>query len=762
MAESNTPTVRDASRREPFSAQPSTSTRPCPLCRETIEIRELPEPQSVVCGSCGLRATIEASPPPAAPSAPTVIEIVEVPPAVTHWLEREPRPLQPSGEPTPEELLARRRRRLLATAAIAATIALATLTGIVGHQRASRQFARQQAAERTHAQQNEARLLALKDRQERDRQEAEAARAAAEREMRLVTAKYLAAQAGDMAKTHCWRAVATAIESVRITLVQDNVLLPEAHQSLRDALAECPPAYPLDGLTLGGHAGGVTALAASPDGRWLATGSADRKARLWDLRSEQPERSAFVLKEHAAPVSHVLFSNDGRWLITGGRDSIACIWNLAAVSSTPSPVVLPGRDGRISNMAISANSRWLAIVFASVHGKSDTAMLWDLGAGAERATSLELNGAGGRIQAVAISPNSRWLALGVEGAIHLWDLDASVPAIASISRRCQQGVAAALFSNDGKWLVTSPLENAAGNEAAAQLWDLSASDPSTSIVLRGHAAPVKALTISGDSRWLVTAANDKTVRVWDLHAGDPSAAPRIVHTGKNLLTAAAITADGRWLAASESSGDVHLWDLAAGPDASAVVLRGDAINLTRLTFTSDLNWLAAAGDDRSVRVWNVDIHDLMNRATAVAMARKESVAARYAWLHPSQTIAGELLLEQVTASKGAVVWGTARNASAELQANSASIVAIAETVWSEFRDRMQSTSQLAKSAPTIEIAQVTDGAVPDLADEPLVHAESSEITPTPADLTIKRIVAPAGGSTPRTALQTNTLRIFVR
>ncbi|MBA3481282.1 MAG: WD40 repeat domain-containing protein [Pirellulales bacterium] len=715
-----------------------------------------------MCGSCGLRSTIEGSPSPTVPPAPTVIEIVEVPPAVSHWLEREPRPLQPSGEPTPEELRARKRRRVLTTAAVAATIAFAALAGLAGYQEASRQFSQRQAEEGARTQQNEARLTALKDRQEQERQAAEAARAVAERQTRLITAKYLAAQAGDATKAQCWRAVAMAIESVKATLVHDNVLLPEAHQSLRDALAECPPVYGLDGVALGGHAGGVTAMAASPDGRWLATGSADHKVRLWDLRSEQRKHPAIILKKHAGAVSHVLFSNDGRWLITGGRDSTVCLWDIATASSHLSPVVLPGRDGRIGNMAISANGRWLAIVFASVHGKSDAAMLWDLGAGAERATSLELNGAGGRIQALAISPNSRWLALGVDGAIHLWDLDASVPAIASISRRCQHGVAAAMFSNDGKWLVTSPLENAAGNEAAAQLWDLSASDPSTSIVLRGHAAPVKTLTISGDSRWLVTAANDKTARVWDLHAGDPSAAHRIVHTGKNPLTAAAISADGRWLAASESSGNVRLWYLAAGPDASAIVLRGDAINQTRLAFTPDMNWLAAAGGDRSVRIWNVDIHDLMNRATAVAMARRESVAARYAWLHPSQTVVGALLLEQVADSKCAFVLSAARDASAELQANSASMVAIAGTVWSGFRDLMQSMSQFADSAPTIEIAQVTDGAVPDLADETLAHAESTAITPTPADLTIEDATAPAAASTPRTALQTNTLRIFVR
>jgi WD40 repeat protein len=644
-------------------------------------------------------------------------------------------------------------------------LAFTMLAGLAGYRSASRQFTQRQTEERSRVQQNEARLLALKDHQERERQNAELARAAAERETRLVTAKYLAAQAHDVAKTQCWRAVSTAIAAVRATLLQDNLLLPEAHQSLRDALAECPPVYGLDGIALSGHAGGVKALAASPDGRWLATGGADHDVRLWDLRNEQRSRPAIVLKKHAGPVSHVLFSSDGRWLISGGRDATTCIWDLTAASSPSPPVVLPGRDGRISSMAISANGRWLAIVFASVHGKSDTAMLWDLGAGAERATSLELSGAGGRIQAAAISPDSRWLALGVNGAIHLWDLGASVPAIASISRRCQYTVAAALFSNDGKWLITSPLENATGSGAAAQLWDLSASDPSTSIMLRGHAALVKTLATSGDHRWLVTAADDNTIRIWDLHAGDPSVASRIVHTGRNAVTAAAITIDGRWLAASESSGNVRLWDLAARPEAPAVVLRGGSNKLTTLAFTSDMNWLAAAGADRSVRVWNVDIHNLINRANAVAIARKESVAARYAWLNPSQTIAGDLLLEQIADSKGALVWSAATNASVasvELRADLASIAPFSRTLWSEFRDCMNSASQFANSSPVMETAPISEGAVPELAGAPLVHAESSDITPTPAGLRIEGVAAPKGASTPRTALQTNTLRIFVR
>ena len=77
-------------------------------------------------------------------------------------------------------------------------------------------------------------------------------------------------------------------------------------------------------LTLAGHRDCVRTVAWSPDGRRLATGSGDARAKVWDVETG---KELLTLRGHSDSVYSVAWSPDGKQLANGGWDNTVKVWD---------------------------------------------------------------------------------------------------------------------------------------------------------------------------------------------------------------------------------------------------------------------------------------------------------------------------------------------------------------------------------------------------------------------------------------------------
>jgi len=179
-------------------------------------------------------------------------------------------------------------------------------------------------------------------------------------------------------------------------------------------------------LRLEGHQGAVSAVAFSPDGKVLSTGSADGTVKLWrvDKRGSAPPRSS-TLQGHGAAVQSVAFSPKGDLLATGSSDCSAMIWDVMEGSClllmrpwAPTPGVHSSFQGHrfgVCSVAFSPDGTVL------VTGSADSMVkLWSTRDG-QCMQTLTGHSLATKVHGVACSPEGSLMVSGSEdGSIKVW------------------------------------------------------------------------------------------------------------------------------------------------------------------------------------------------------------------------------------------------------------------------------------------------------------------------------------------------------
>ena len=121
-------------------------------------------------------------------------------------------------------------------------------------------------------------------------------------------------------------------------------------------------------VTLRKHTGSINALAFSPDGKMLASGSTDKTVQLWDTTTGA---HLATFNEHIKGIAALTFSPDGRTLASGSMDGTIHFWN--TTTKTLLPIRLTAHTEWVKAVSFFEDSSTLASV-----GFNGVITLWDL------------------------------------------------------------------------------------------------------------------------------------------------------------------------------------------------------------------------------------------------------------------------------------------------------------------------------------------------------------------------------------------------
>jgi len=388
---------------------------------------------------------------------------------------------------------------------------------------------------------------------------------------------------------------------------------------------------------------GGPALAVSADGRTLAVGQLNGDVALIDVRTDKVRK---MDGHHAGPVTAVVFTPDGRTVITSGTDGKIKVWD---VGTARLRATFSGSGG----LAVSPDGSTL---YSSGSGSAVT--VWDLGGKRSLASTTDLGagypqfGVGAQRGLIAYLMRGRPLAQATD--IGLWDTDtgdtSTIPAVAGqicsasvnpdasqLLETCDGGYGTnaqtpmnialrdlnsgarvgdvlrssggatwdGAFSPDGSTFATAsddyfPLDTTEVRASTVILRDAASMRIVARYPLTGSAAPEDGVVYSPDGHFIAAATNGSTpdIRVWDLDSGTLVASPEVQDHIE--VKSMAFSPDSRTLALALATGIVRFVDTSTWTDAAPPI----SAAADSIAYSPEGVYLAMA-DAGEVSLWDV-------------------------------------------------------------------------------------------------------------------------------------------------------------
>jgi WD40 repeat protein len=252
--------------------------------------------------------------------------------------------------------------------------------------------------------------------------------------------------------------------------------------------------------TLTGHTEPINCLSYSPDGKFLASGSAaDRilsdsgkfEIIIWNVSEG---KLISHLTGHQSPIRSISFDRSGKNLVSADTKGEVRIWSLDSMKQIK---FIDGLEW-ISTVCFTPDSKFIL----GEYSYDKKVNIWDSETG-ELVATLPVNI---QIGSLDISPDGSKIALSCYHKIQIWSL-ISKKELISIDDNSVNGFGIK-YSNDGRKLAIGLGSG-----------EIKLFDPETLkllTTLQGHFKPVLSVSFSKDNKYLVSGSSDQMIKVWNL------------------------------------------------------------------------------------------------------------------------------------------------------------------------------------------------------------------------------------------------------
>lgn len=321
-----------------------------------------------------------------------------------------------------------------------------------------------------------------------------------------------------------------------------------------------------------GHELAVIAVAISPDSNYVATGSRDKSAKLWEISSGREVRSFLG---HEASVNGLDFSGDGKYLITSSGDNSVRIWE---TSSGKEIFKTEPDHERLTDVALSSNGK-----FFITAGYGDTARVYDFQS-KKILARIPVNPDKGRGYgiSIAISPDNEWVGFGEDNRVATvyrasdWQ---QVHKFEFTEGWCGGCYTSLVFSPDNKNLFM------ASHNGPVKKYNLQNGQLTKQLI--DKVEELRSLSISTDGKKLLV-AEDKLVKIYSTESGNEL--QTINPTLAEEINECAFTQNGKQILITCDDNTTTLWDLTKNKKAGLLTGFLNARDRGGLTYDQDNYW----------------------------------------------------------------------------------------------------------------------------------------------------------------------------